>query len=1083
MVEKQDKPLVVDTVLILFHAEGAEGSDGRVFTQTYRVTESTTVAQLRSDACDYWGVSTSDFVLRACSHNAKMQEGMRVSQCFRPGELSQLNLIQKDPKNIFVTDPERRACMPKKGRGASAAGGAKEDAKEKKNDDAGGYKKEVPFLEQINQFPGLRETLLQKDLSVRNEPEKFRDCCGWLICFFLTLALVLCRYEWGIEFYLTDTMRGQLIERLHFSTSVISADDYYAFLERLEEELTYGDVWNHFTVPIGYLRLRQQRVLDAVRGGEAEAATQQTQCLLKRGFATRLGTCPARYVTESSQDALGLIHQEWLDTEATWLSRADARSGALLYNGTATLSTLRDETISTGDYTRFQRSEAGEYFRDLLLQPLETQQVQNQINLSPTLQADWIARGRRRRLHDDNVGVGHEQGSDATSAAADETGAAARRARGENVRGKVEEEKGFQETTQRRLSEVDARNNRQEEYADEDKRGRRREDSDRQEAPRVQQAHGLAEQQKRRTGMGETGTAGGPPVMRTAEESDEEGSWLSEDEEVAASRLRDMLAFTGSVEAERRQLMTTTTFTAPVYASWGLPKRKGNPWIFTSADQALASAKGADHESFSGIVQSYDAGGYRVDWHTDFLHETMRADIAHLRRASWIDQFTRVVVLNFIAYNANLDFFVAVQLTAEFPATHAAQITHSVIPFRPNVMETEKEKTLLWPLDLTRLLVLFLFLCAVVWPKYLFAPALDAEGDELSMVGKLQGYFLTVSGLLDLAALILLLVHFLLTYVSFGLASTLTDTSATASGSASTSSSVSSSSASTSSRTTTTTASATTSVTSTTTAALSSAGSAATEENSQDAILDQILRGELVHFQGYETLSGLEGAFCAVLVLRLGTYVTITRHGEIAARGVKSAVTFLTPWMLLLFLPLVLMLALSFHSNFGSHYRVFSSYWRTVSFLLRFWKGRLPGEAEFLFHQNARSVTSVVLLFLFIFVVQVVSFCALAALLHFYCFHFTILGGYSYPHVLQPEGETYQWSYSRWTDYIFPAPIARVLKQAGNAVHDSLTKKPDDGAGSKPGTEDGEKMLDSEKESDEMSAKSGEIRILPEARA
>ena len=49
---------------------------------SWRVGPSTTVKQLRRDACQYWGLSHADYVLKT-RNLAKVQEELPIGACFR----------------------------------------------------------------------------------------------------------------------------------------------------------------------------------------------------------------------------------------------------------------------------------------------------------------------------------------------------------------------------------------------------------------------------------------------------------------------------------------------------------------------------------------------------------------------------------------------------------------------------------------------------------------------------------------------------------------------------------------------------------------------------------------------------------------------------------------------------------------------------------------------------------------------------------------------------------------------------------------------------------------------------------------
>ncbi|CAD7951067.1 unnamed protein product [Amoebophrya sp. A120] len=955
MVEKDDpskEQSIVDTVLVLFHP--TEDPEGQVFTQTYRTTESTTVKQLLRDACKYWAVSTEEFVLKTVGYNAKVQGSMQVTQVFRPGELSQLVLMKKNPKNVFVSEAEKRACLPKKGRGAAGAAGAVEK-KDKDEDDAPVYKKEKPFLEQLNQFPGLRETLLQKDLSVYHEPEKCRDCFGFFLLVLFSFLLIYLGRDFQKEFFLAEDVRAILVDKLQLYR-IATSDDYFSYLRSLELELTNNDLFNHFSVPVGYLRLRQQRVLDAIRGGELLDDAAEV-CVLKRGRIARQGVCPARYVNEDSADKGNTITNEWI----AYANFDNGVTGVTNYNTSLLLTSKagNESLITTADYNRFLQSEPAEYFRDLLYHghadslsttsanthTLALQQstsvVENLLNLNPTLKAQWELRGRRRRTQT--------------------TG-----------------------TTSEYI------------YVD-------------------------------------------PP-------------WLS-------------MFLTGGA-SPTGSLPTTTS----------LSKRKEDPFTFVSAEQAVASSADVDYEATDGLVQSsYDASGYRIDWHMDFLHETMRYDLTDLQRVQWIDTFTRFLTVNFVLYNPSDDYFINVQLKTEFPATSSAINSESITPMRPNVMETEDELGTMWPLELTRLLVTILFVGCYIIPKHIgifWAPPANRavvwaiKGPELKLQHKFADYIFSFRGALDFAILIVTFILFITKYTTFANLKTYNDTTA-------------------STETTTTTIAA-----SGTTAAATSTDAMTEQVDSSTTVLYHLLKGDYVQLpaDSYKQLAVYEGLFFALALLRLtGNLTSLTRHGYIALETLKTSLAFVTPWFLALLLPMFFIIALLFHVAFGSTWVNYRTYFQSVSTSFRLFKGRMSNGEELKFYNTDRLMTAIVMLFLFTFVQQLITFLTLAVILHFYQFYYTILGGYSYPNVLevaQAHGqdprrnlantikysEKYQWNIIQWAEYACVPPLAEkirlMVEKKPKTVEEELLEE-------SQALKDG----DVEKESDEQSAKSGEIEI------
>ncbi|XP_013422214.1 uncharacterized protein LOC106182109 [Lingula anatina] len=92
----------------------------------------------------------------------------------------------------------------------------------------------------------------------------------------------------------------------------------------------------------------------------------------------------------------------------------------------------------------------------------------------------------------------------------------------------------------------------------------------------------------------------------------------------------------------------------------GVSPSPGQQWSFQSA----LDLKGFP---YWGLMTTYGGGGYAFELGTTY--ESALTGIKELRSSRWLDIYTRVVFVEFVLYNANLNLFTVSQTTVEFPAS------------------------------------------------------------------------------------------------------------------------------------------------------------------------------------------------------------------------------------------------------------------------------------------------------------------------------------------------------------------------------------------------------------------------------
>lgn len=145
---------------------------------SYRVNPDMTSKQLRIDACNYWGFSEVDFVLKTKAGNKVLDE-MSIQDCFLGHEEAWLLLVRTTPHNTVVSQKEAAAV---KARGVAKA---TQNPGEKQENMAGN--KLEDFWKQLASVPGLRDFMTQRDENVVSHLNDIRGST----CFFYLLFIIL----------------------------------------------------------------------------------------------------------------------------------------------------------------------------------------------------------------------------------------------------------------------------------------------------------------------------------------------------------------------------------------------------------------------------------------------------------------------------------------------------------------------------------------------------------------------------------------------------------------------------------------------------------------------------------------------------------------------------------------------------------------------------------------------------------------------------------------------------------------------------------------------------------------------------
>lgn len=264
--KKADEVFQLTTVLITFIKPGSPLR----YNLTYRIDDTTRVAQLRADACKYWGVDKDEFILKTMM-NSKVQDDMLVKDSFKQGEIAQLLLMKKTSKNMLVSEAETKAVQPKTGkrRRAGAAGTTgNEEALDVLQALTSSYENE------LRKFGGAYLMLKLRDLKPSEHANKIRlrDILIFTLLGLCTAISFISRRPSGQEYWFLTGVRAMLVETAYipeigreFSafTDIETPEEVWNWLEYSIPNALFRNTsqLREFNDPIGYMQIRQQRMV------------------------------------------------------------------------------------------------------------------------------------------------------------------------------------------------------------------------------------------------------------------------------------------------------------------------------------------------------------------------------------------------------------------------------------------------------------------------------------------------------------------------------------------------------------------------------------------------------------------------------------------------------------------------------------------------------------------------------------------------------------------------------------------------------------------------------------------------------
>lgn len=279
--QKDDNKELHDTVLVSYVNLAGDKKD-EDYKVSYRIDETTTVADLLRDACDYWGCSQNDYCLcKVDGSDVPMDLSNRKEERLQeaildPQEQSHLHLVQRKEMELFRAANERQAEREKQARQKEAptdAGQAEEEKLKTLKFGLGSVTDELPtepFVEALKPWPGVHNLL--KNRKRKPQQRKWlRTPCADFCCFgiliLLTLLSLLFRYE--VDYYMLRAgvsaplmspmpSQSELEESAFFFNNITTVETYFEFLGRFLDNNLFeaSSTLRQYYKLVGSLRIR-----------------------------------------------------------------------------------------------------------------------------------------------------------------------------------------------------------------------------------------------------------------------------------------------------------------------------------------------------------------------------------------------------------------------------------------------------------------------------------------------------------------------------------------------------------------------------------------------------------------------------------------------------------------------------------------------------------------------------------------------------------------------------------------------------------------------------------------------------------
>jgi len=232
----------IETVLISF----TRPNDSMCYNLTFRLDKDTKIEELREGACKYWGVVPEDYILMTMG-NSKCHGMLNVKECFKHGELAQLNLTMKSCENTDISEAESKAIRPNSAKknkfSQREAARYNKDGPERIQKFGDSY---IPYLRNMG---GVYFLLKLRDLkpSEHGSKIKLRDFFVYILLAAITFGSYWGQRPSGHDYWYTKGIRDHFKVRMPMPHH---ADGYDTLIPSFQDISNHQELWDWLNITL-----------------------------------------------------------------------------------------------------------------------------------------------------------------------------------------------------------------------------------------------------------------------------------------------------------------------------------------------------------------------------------------------------------------------------------------------------------------------------------------------------------------------------------------------------------------------------------------------------------------------------------------------------------------------------------------------------------------------------------------------------------------------------------------------------------------------------------------------------------------
>jgi len=313
----------LDTVMVSYR----DPTKSMRYNLAFRVDGQTSVRELKTSACRYWGQAQEEYVLKTMASN-KCQDDIKVADCFRQGELAQLRLERKEKNPTEKpTDDEFKAIQGKGKSGQRKSRRAKKDTFDTSQVEAARKQQDSRDTD-MKKMGGTYFLLKKRDTKASEHRSKIKinDMLLYGVLLFLCIYSYSVRRPAANSFWFLRGFNDYLSRRTVVGDRTIprfqdltDRDQVNDWMEHTLADLFYGNDtlrvrMKDYNVLFGYMGMRVQLVRppDSPLDG-CEESTALVEELLELG-----AHCKPNEVDETTEETrtFAALREDWFIEKA-----------------------------------------------------------------------------------------------------------------------------------------------------------------------------------------------------------------------------------------------------------------------------------------------------------------------------------------------------------------------------------------------------------------------------------------------------------------------------------------------------------------------------------------------------------------------------------------------------------------------------------------------------------------------------------------------------------------------------------------------------------------------------------------------